>query len=375
MTKRMLIMLVVVGLVFGLIFVFLIGRSMLIKHFISSAGEPAQTVSTIKAGESVWQSQISSVGTLHAVQGSDMAAEVAGIVTRIVVKGGDSVKAGDVLIELRADSDVAKLQSLQATAQLARQMYARSEKLYSSRTVSKANLDNAAAALRSTEAAVAEQQALVDKKIIRAPFAGKVGTPKVDVGQYVMAGQELLTLQQLDPIYVDFSLPQQQVNKIVVGGKVEVTSDAYPGKMFAGEILSFDPKVDAETRNMSVRATLRNPEQVLLPGMFANLSLIVGEPRKHITLPQTAIVFNPYGETVFAVEETKDEDGNVKYSARQKFITTGEHRGDQVAVLKGVKAGDVLVSLGGFKLRNGTPIQINNKLKVPNDANPQPVDE
>jgi len=374
-TKRMLIMLIVVGLVFGLIFAFIIGRSMLIKYFISTAGEPTQTVSTVTAEEKPWQPLIAAVGSLHAVQGSDLSAEVAGIVSKVGFNGGDSVKAGDLLVELRADSDVAKLKSLQANAQLARQTFDRAQKLHAGRTVSKAYLDNAAAALKSADAQVAEQQALVDKKIIRAPFAGKAGTIKVNVGQYVTPGQQLVTLQQLDPIHIDFSLPQQQVSQIVVGGKVVVTSDAYPDKSFEGEVTSFDPKIDTETRNVAVRATLSNPEQLLLPGMFARITLTVGEPENFVTLPQTAIVFNSYGETVFVLEETKDEEGSVKYFAKQKFIKTGERRGDQVAVTQGVEAGEIIVSLGGFKLRNGTPVRINNELDVPNDADPQPVDE
>lgn len=375
MTKRMLIMLVVVGLVFGLIFTFVIGKSLLIKYFISNAGVPAQTVSSVVAAESLWQPQIAAVGSLHAVQGSDLSAEVSGIVSKVGFNGGDNVKEGDLLVELRADSDAAKLKSLQATAQLARQTFGRAQKLYNGRTVSKAYLDNAAAALKSADAQAAEQQALVDKKIIRAPFAGKAGTIKVNVGQYVTPGQQLVTLQQLDPIHIDFALPQQQVPHISVGGKVIVTSDAYPGKSFEGEVTSFDPKVDPETRNVAVRAILANPEQLLLPGMFANIVLTVGKPQKFVTLPQTAIIFNPYGETVFVLEEAKDEDGNVTYTAKQKFVKLGDRRGDEIAVTEGVKAGEMVVSLGGFKLRNGTPVKINNELDVPNDANPQPVDE
>ncbi|MEJ2700334.1 MAG: efflux RND transporter periplasmic adaptor subunit, partial [Desulfuromonadales bacterium] len=239
---------------------------------------------------------------------------------------------------------------------------------FKEKAVSQATLDTDTANLKSARSQVAEQQALVDKKFIRAPFAGRLGIRAVDLGQYLNPGTKIVTLQSLDPIFVDFYLPQKSVSRVKVGDKVTVTTDAFPGKDFSGEISAIDPQVQEGTRNVKVRARVHNSGHLLLPGMFATTDIRVGEPRSHITLPQTAITFNPYGNTVFLVEEKgKGPKGQPLLVAQQKFVSTGETRGDQIAILDGVKPGDEVVTSGQTKLRNGTPVAINNTIQPANN--------
>jgi membrane fusion protein (multidrug efflux system) len=376
MTKRMIIMLIFAGVLFGGIFGFQSFRARMIKKFRAGQGIPPQTVSAIEATAQGWQPQLEAVGTLAAVQGADLSPEVSGIVARIHFHSGEEVKAGAPLLELDAESDRARLKSLQAAAELAKKTYERDLQQFKEQAISQATLDTDLANLESSEAQVAEQKALVDKKFIRAPFAGRIGIRMVDLGQYLNAGTSIVTLQSLDPIYVDFYLPQKSISQIGAGEEVSVKTDAFPGKHFRGEITAIEARVDSGTRNLKVRATVHNPGHLLLPGMFATTDIDVGKAQSHITLPQTAITFNPYGSTVFLVEEEgTDKDGKPLRVARQRFVTTGETRGDQVAVLQGVKAGDHVVTSGQIKLRNGTPVIINNTIEPANDPAPTPRDE
>ena len=218
-------------------------------------------------------------------------------------------------------------------------------------------------------------RAAVEKKAIRAPYDGRVGIRQVDVGQYVNAGQVLVTLQQLDPIEVDFQVPQQQLNLLKVGDKVTLTTDAVAGRSFLGAINAFDPKVDPITRNVHVRASIENHQKLLLPGMFATVVTNISSPKPYITLPQTAIVFNPYGDTVYLVTKSKAADGSDQLVAQQHFVTTGETRGDQIAVTSGLSTKDIVVSSGQLKLKNGTAVTINNNVRLPNDSAPTPVQQ
>ncbi len=376
MTKRMAIMLLLVGALLGAIFGFQAFKARMVKKFMASQGTPVQTVSTITASEQAWQPQIEAVGSLTARQGTDIAPEVSGIVSRIHFKSGEEVRAGTLLLELNAVSDIAQLHALEAAAELAKSTYARDLQQYQDRAVSQATLDTDRATVKGTSAQVAQQQALVDKKLIRAPFAGRLGIRAVDLGQYLNAGTKIVTLQALDPIFVDFYLPQKSIGRIKVGQSVGARADAFPGQIFAGEISAIDPKVDPSTRNVHVRAAIHNPRHLLLPGMFAIADIQAGPPSRQITLPQTAISYNPYGNLVYVVEENgKAPDGRPRLVARQKFVTTGATRGDQVAIAKGIKAGDVVVTSGQIKLRNGSPVVINNAIEPANDAAPKPTDE
>jgi membrane fusion protein (multidrug efflux system) len=375
MIKRMLIMLVLSSVALGGIFGFKTFVDTKIKEVMSGMGNQPQTVSTTKAAVMEWQRQLEAVGSLRAVNGADLSLDLPGIVEEIKFQSGDDVEAGQVLLHLRNDDDVAKLQSLEALARLAQITYDRDVRQLKAQAISQAVVDNDEATLRNYRAQVAEQKAIVEKKTLRAPFAGRLGLRQADLGQYLAAGTMVVTLQALDPIFVDFLLPQQAFDQIRVGQQVKAKVDTYPGKVFSGEITAISPKVEAATRNMQVRATIKNPDHKLLPGMYATVGIDTGAPQRLVTLPQTAITYNPYGNLVYVVDDKgKEGDGKPQLVARQVFVTTGATRGDQVAILKGVKEGDTVVSAGQMKLRNGAPVSINNTVQPPDNPNPVPVD-
>lgn len=358
-------------------------------------GTPQQAVTALRAETSEWRQQINAVGSLHAVRGADLSNEVAGVVDAIHFESGADVKAGTLLVEMRADDDIGRLDSLKASAELAQLNYQRAIKQYEAQAISKAELDTEQANAKSAKAQVAEQQAIVDKKRIRAPFNGHIGIRNADPGQYLPAGTKLVTLQTLDPIYVDFHVPQQELANLRLGQSVAATSDTFPSANFAGRITAIDPKVDTDTRNVQVRATLQNPKRQLLPGMFVNVRVDLGKPQNYITLPNTALTYNPYGTTVYIVttpdklEQTEAQKAAARKAAEEKgaavdnkqpvakqiFVTAGPTRGDQVAILKGINVGDQVITSGQLKLKNGTPVLINNKVQPANDPNPNPVEE
>ena len=342
-------------------------------------GAPKFTVSTIKLGYSDWSPTLSAVGSLRAERGADLSLDVGGVVDAIQFKSGDSVKSGQLLLQLRAGDDIGKLESLKANAALAELNYKRDVAQLDVKAVSQATVDSDLATLRSAKAQVAEQQAVVDKKMLRAPFSGQLGIREVDLGQYLAPGTKIVTLQSLDPIFVDFTLPQQALAQLSVGQKLSAHVDAYPDRQFDGEISALDPLVDTDTRNIKLRATLKNPDHKLLPGMYASLEIVTGQSMRYLTLPQTAITFNPYGETVYVADHAPAPDGKNPAApaqgtliAKQVFVTTGAKRGDQIAVLSGLKEGDEVVTSGQMKLRNGAPIVINNAVQPANDAAPTP---
>lgn len=376
-TKRMIIMLVIVGLVLGGLVGFNLFKNHMIQKYMASAPTPVVTVTAMKAEYQQWQPQISAVGTLRAVRGVDVATEVPGVVRALQFKSGDEVRAGQVLAQLNADADIAQLNSLQATADLAATVYARDKAQLEAEVISKAQVDAAEGDLKAKRAQVAQQAALVEKKTIRAPFAGKLGISTVNPGQYLNAGDKLVTLQTIDPVYVDFMVPQQQVPMIAIGQKVSLTSDAYANVTFDGKVNAINPKVDTNTRNVQVEATIPNAKRQLLPGMFATVKLDTGEPQRYLTLPQTSITYNPYGNTVFTVQQSdkKDDKGNPILTAQQVFVTTGPTRGDQVAVVKGIEAGTTVVTSGQVKLKNNSPVVINNAVQPANNPNPTPQEK
>jgi membrane fusion protein, multidrug efflux system len=376
MTKRMIIMLIAVAVVLGGVFGFQVFKANIIKHVMASLANPPQTVSTVTAGYQQWQPAVSAVGTLRAVNGAELSLQLAGIVSELDFKSGDDVRAGQVLLRLRSDDDVAKLQSLQATAELAQITYDRDRKQLQAQAISRATLDSDVASLKNNQAQVAEQQAVVDQKILRAPFAGHLGIRAVDLGQYLAAGTQVVTLQALDPLYLDFFLPQQALANIKVDQAVVVHVDTWPGVNFAGQIIAINPQVDPTSRNVQIRATLPNPDHRLLPGMFATLDISTGAPQHQITLPQTAVAYNPYGDTVYVVlDKGKDAQGKPQLIAQQTFVTTGDTRGDQVAILKGIKAGDVIVSAGQIKLHNDSPVVVNNTVQPTDNPHPNVADQ
>jgi len=377
MTKRMIIMLVAVGILLGGLVGFNWFKGYMMQKYMASAPAPASTVSAMKAEYQQWQPQLSAVGTLRAVRGVDVTSEVAGLVRSIEFKSGDEVKTGQVLAQLNADSDIAQLHSLEAAADLAATVYERDKAQLDADVISKAQVDTDAGDLKSKRAQVAQQAALVAKKTIRAPFAGKLGISTVNPGQYLNAGDKLVTLQTIDPIYIDFNLPQAQLPLVAIGQKVTLAADAYKGTTFEGKVNAINPKVDTNTRNVMIEATIPNPKRLLLPGMFATVKLNSGDEQRYLTLPQTAITYNPYGDTVFVVKESdnKDDKGNAVLTAQQVFVTTGPTRGDQIAILKGVDAGAQVVTSGQVKLKNGSLVIINNSVVPANSPNPTPQEK
>jgi membrane fusion protein (multidrug efflux system) len=367
----MIIMLIIVGVIFGGIFGFKGFQSYMMKKYMSSAAAPAVTVSVVTATTEEWQPQISAVGSLRATRGVDISSEVAGIVQNVNCKSGNNVKAGQTLLQLNADSDIAQLQTLTAARDLAQSVYERNKKQFTVQAVSKASLDADAADLKVKQAQVAQQEALVRKKTINAPFAGRLGIFAVNPGQYLNPGDKIVTLQALDSIYVDFYIPQQELSRVAAGQDVAAVTDTYPDKKFNGRISAVSPKVDPQTRNVQIEALLANPRHELLPGMYATIKIQAGKSNRYLTLPRTAVTFNPYGETVYIVEEKgKTKDGKAELFARQVFVTLGPSRGNQVAILKGVKEGERVVSSGQLKLKSGSQIVINNQVQPSSDANP-----
>jgi membrane fusion protein (multidrug efflux system) len=372
MTKRMVIMLIAVVIVFGGVFGFQLFKAAMIKKFMAAMSAPPQTVSAVTAHSSSWQPTIEAVGSLRAVRGADLSLEVAGVVDTISFNSGDDVKEGAVLLKLRSDDDAAKLESLQATADLSQLTLDRDLKQWKIQAVSQATIDTDRANLKNAQAQVAQQQAILDKKTLRAPFAGHLGIRAIDLGQYLGPGTTIVTLQALDPIYLDFFVPQQAIDQVQLGQSVTVRIDAFKEQTFSGEISAINPKIETSTRNVQVRATLKNPDHKLLPGMYATVAINTGTPQNYITLPQTAITYNPYGDTVYVVESKSAEtDGKPQQmTARQTFVTTGPTRGDQVAILKGVNEGETIVTAGQIKLHNGSPVLIDNSIAPTADAAP-----
>jgi membrane fusion protein (multidrug efflux system) len=284
------------------------------------------------------------------------------------------VRAGDVLVELDTKQERAQLAALEAQRDLARIQYARTQQLVNEGVISRVEYDQATAQQKATEANVAEIRATIERKTIRAPFSGILGIRKVNLGQYLAAGDAVAPLQSLNPIYVDVGLPQQQVGQVQVGRTLRVTSEDLPGKTFTGRINAIDSVVDPATRNIQVQATLSNPEGKLRPGMFVQVEVVLGASRPVIALPASAISYAPYGDSVFIITDLKDQQGQTYRGVRQQFVKVEGSRGDQVAVVSGVNPGDEVVSSGVFKLRNGAAVQVNNKVQPSNNPAPKPED-
>lgn len=375
MGKRMVIMLVIVVALFGGLFGFKAFKASMMKKYMSFQMPPV-TVTALKAEYEPWQPEVKAVGSLRAVRGVDLSSEISGLVRSLHFRSGEWVEAGQVLVELNADADIAQLHALEAAADLANTAYERDKKQFEIQAVSQATLDSEAADLRSKRAQVAQQQAIVDKKTIRAPFSGRLGISTINPGQYVNPGDKIVTLQELNPLYVDFYLPQQELSRIVLGQAVAVMTDTYPGRTFTGKITVVNPKVDPDTRNFQVEATIANPKRELLPGMYATVDVRAGAAKRYLTLPQTAVIYNPYGDTVFIVQESgAGKDGKPAFIVKQSFVNVGPTRGDQVAILTGVKEGDTVVTTGQLKLKNGGAVVINNQVQPANEAAPKPVDQ
>ncbi|HXY21457.1 MAG TPA: efflux RND transporter periplasmic adaptor subunit, partial [Burkholderiaceae bacterium] len=364
LARRLIITVALVLLLIGAI----VGvKVLLVMRQIASMKPPAPpTVTTMTAQMQDWRNQIETVGSLRAWRGTDLSTEIAGLVRDVKFRSGQNVGAGDVLVELNADAEKAQLLSLEAAADLARTTLTRDRGQYVVHAVSQATIDADEADLKSKTAQVEQQRAIIEKKLIRAPFAGRTGITTVQPGQYLNAGDKVVTLQSIDTLLLDFNIPQRELAKVKLGAEVAAGVDSLPGRVFGGKITAINPAIDTSTRNVQVEASVKNFKHELLPGMFTKVGLLVGAPERHITVPQTSITYNPYGATVFIAESGKNEKGESTLTAKQTFVTTGATRGDQVAVLTGLKEGDVVVTSGQLKLKTGTALQVDNKV-VPSD--------
>lgn len=334
---------------------------------------PAAAVTSAKAEQAVWRRTLNSIATLAPVEGVLLAADAEGTITRIAVENGAAVKAGDVLVEFDTTVETAQLAAAEARHRIARLDRQRAEELLAKNTISQAQLDAADAQLRQTEADAAAVKALLEKKIVRAPFSGRVGIRLINLGQFVARGAPLMPLQRLDPMYVDLQIPQRQLPQVAVGQQVNVRIDAFPDRVFEGRVSAINPAVDAASRNVSVQATIANPDELLRSGMFARAEIELKAGNPEVVLPATAISYASYGNSVFIIEKMKHADGSEYLGVRQMFVKLGASRGDMIAVLEGVKPGDEVATSGVFKLRNGLEIQLNNTVKPESQVDPKPA--
>lgn len=355
------VFLLLAGLVGGFAYFQFVMKPAMIKSAMAKSVAPPVTVSSEVVKTEMWVPKIPAIGTFTAIQGIDVAPQVAGLVRTIHFDSGQQVEAGALLVELddfveQADlkSDVALLKKSELSLQRQRELLARGNTPQSNYDSALAERDTAAAALEGTKAKIAQ-------KAIKAPFRGRLGIRKVNLGQYVSAGTALVTLQRLDPIYVDFPVPEQHLDVLKDGQTVEVMVDAFPGEIFKGTIKSIDAKVSQETRNVLVRAEVPNPDRRLVPGMFANVNVLAGAPRAVMTLPRTAVVYSLYGDSVYAVKKAEGASGKTDgLTAERRFVRVGEARGDRVSITEGVRSGDEVVATGQVKLQPNAPIRVDN---------------
>ena len=336
---------------------------------------PPTTVSCVQVKQEDWPPIFSSIGTISAVQGATVSAELAGTVAEIKFENGAIAKKGDVLMRLDASSEEAQLKSAEADLELARSDLGRARDLAARNVVSKAELDAAESKFQQKEGVVNNMRSMIGKKAVLAPFDGQIGIRQVNVGQMITAGQQVVSLQALDPLYVDFALPQQDLPRLSPGLEVRVHTDVVTGREFTGKLTALNSSIDPVTRNVTLQATIDNKDHALRPGMFATIDVLLPEKQGTLVVPGTAISYAPYGDSVYVIEKKKDEKtGQESQVLRQQFVRVGEARGDFVSITKGLEDGQQIVSTGVFKLRNGMPVVINNDLAPKPQLNPKPAD-
>jgi membrane fusion protein, multidrug efflux system len=333
---------------------------------------PPTAVTTVVAKRETWPSTLTVIGTAAAIQGVTVSADLPGTIDKIHFQSGQSVHEGDVLVELDIRQEKAQLANLEAQRDLAGINYGRAQELVKAGVISHSEWDNANAQQKATQAQVGDIKAAIARKTIRAPFTGVLGIRQVSLGQYLAAGQAIVSLQSVDPIYVNFGVPQQQTGQMRPGRPIRVTNGDLPGMAFTGKITALDSIVNEQTRNIQVQATLANKGNKLRPGMFVQVETAVGQPREVVPLPASAINYAPYGDSVYVVTEMKDAKGNSYRGVRQQVVKIEGSRGDQVAITSGINPGDEIVSSGVFRLRNGASVLVNNTVKPDNNPNPTP---
>ena len=375
MIKRLLIAFIILAIFLGgLAYFQLVFKPQMIKEFLSAQAPPPATITAQAAQTRNWIERLPAIGTLIASQGVDVASQVAGIVTEIGFESGQDVPQGKKLVQLDISVERADLTSAEATQREADVAYKRQTDLLRKSVASEANVDTALAKRDTAAAAVNRIKALIAQKAILSPFAGRLGIRKVELGQYVSPGLALVTLQALDPIWVDFPMPEQSIGKLKTDQVIELTVDAFPGEVFKGRITSLDARVAQDTRTLLVRGTLANPERKLLPGMFANVAVLAGEESEVVTVPRTAVTYSLYGDAVYVVTPEEPKEGEAKpsdaeqiYVVERRFVRPGQVRGDLVAINFGLKEGEQVVTTGQIKLNNDSRVRIDNsqELKPP----------
>jgi membrane fusion protein, multidrug efflux system len=336
---------------------------------------PVATVTSAVAKEEDWAPTLSAVGSISAVQGAVISAELGGVVSQVAFENGSGAKKGDLLVQLDASAEEAQLHSAEADLELARADLERSRGLAARKVISKAEIDAAESKFQQKQGTVDQMHSMITKKTVRAPFDGQLGIRQVNVGQMINAGQQVVPLTSLDPVFADFALPQQNLAGLSQGLEARVKTDAVPGRVFTGKLTAMNSMVDVATRNVTLQATLENPDHALRPGMFAKVEVVLPEKHKTLVIPGSAVSYAPFGDSVFLIEKKKDpKTGKESQTIRQQFVRVGEARGDFVSVTTGLKAGDTVVGTGVFKLRNGMAVTINNDLASKPQLNPTPAD-
>ncbi len=379
MAKRMMVMLVVTLAIVGALGFLKFRQIQAAIAQGASFAPPPEAVTTILAESVEWPNALSAIGTAAAVQGVTVSTDVSGTIDKISFDSGQWVRAGEVLARLDSRQERAQLASIDAQRKLAGLNFARMKDLLTQRVISQAEFDRAMTDQSQTDAQLGEINTVIERKTIRAPFSGLLGIRQVSLGQYLAAGDPLVQLQSLDPIYVNFGVPQQDAGRLGLGRTVRIVAGAdagadIGGQQFTGRITAIDAVVNEATRNVQVQATLANPKGQLRPGMFVQAEVVLGSSTRVVALPAPAISYAPYGDSVYVVGEMKGPNGESYRGVRQQFVKVGASRGDQVAVLEGLKPGDEVVTSGVFKLRNGAAVQVNNKVLPANDPTPTPED-
>ena len=364
MNKALLRMVVALVVIFGLIFAAIAARKAYIDNMMASYVRPPVTVSVAAVSQAQWARTVSAVGSLHARQGADLGAEVDGVIRHIRFQAGDFVAKGGLLIEFDDKVEQAILKSFEAQLRLAEINYDRDKRLLSSRSISKTDYDTVEARLKDARAQVERTRAVIEKMHVRAPFDGRAGVPLVKVGEYVMDSTPLVTFQAPEKLYVEFSLPERYVQELTLGDKVRFTTDSYPDRVFDASLSAINVKVDDNTRSILVRADVAPFEGQLLPGMFANVEVILEENLAVLTVPQTAITYSLYGDSIYKVNTSKSDDGSVQRTVERSYVVPGERQGSSVALLSGVTAGDEVVIAGQIKLSNGAVVVIDNSVSM-----------
>ncbi len=369
MIKRFIIVGVILTVVVGGLVWFNFFRNQMIAEFFASQGQPPVTVSAATATAETWQVYLTTTGTLEAVRGVEVSPEVDGMVTAIRFEAGQQVEAGEVLIQLDDAIEQSTLVLYQAQLGLAQSNLERARSLFQRGNLSQAELDRLTAALAEAEARIRNTEVTIDRKRIEAPFAGVVGIRRVNLGQYLAPGTAVVDLQALDELHVNFTLPEHQVGSLAVGLPISVTVGAHPGREFAGRITGIDPSIDRQTRTVQVQGTLPNPDRLLLPGMFAAVRVHLPAQENVVTVPQTAVAYTLYGDTVYVIRDSgRDEAGQPILTVTQEFVRVGSRRGAQAAILEGVDAGDRVVSAGQLRLQNGAVVSIDNTVTLAPDT-------